>query len=204
MTMSQQEYPLQELANLLGISPRTIRYYTQEGLLPEPISQGRNAVYTEEHLERLKLILKLKETYLPLKEIRQAMTSLAWPEVRKLLEEHEQENRPKNHSEVESLPPAREARSISEPESALDYITRLLKRQPELRSPEARRLTSFVTTQANEIQAGTAGQPPESWRRIRLAPGVELHIKEPYTSSDPQRFEELIQFAQKLFSKERK
>ena len=51
---------IQELAERARVTTRTIRYYTEQGLLPAP-ERGRPARYTEEHLQRLELIRRLKE-----------------------------------------------------------------------------------------------------------------------------------------------
>lgn len=55
-----------------GVSRETIRFYLNEGLLPEPTRTARNmAWYGPEHVERLRLIKALQEEqFLPLKAIR--------------------------------------------------------------------------------------------------------------------------------------
>ncbi len=62
-----------ELARLSGVSRETIHYYLRAGLLPKPTKGGKTVSYYDElHLERLKLIRKLRdEKYLPLAVIRQ-------------------------------------------------------------------------------------------------------------------------------------
>src|SRR4029450_12323962 len=45
-------YAIGELADLGGISRRTIRYYVQEGLLPPPLGLGRGNHYGREQLDR--------------------------------------------------------------------------------------------------------------------------------------------------------
>jgi DNA-binding transcriptional MerR regulator len=62
-------YKLDELAEAAGVSPRTVRYYVQRGLLPAPPFRGRDTVYGAEHLERLQTIRRLQEQYLPLDAI---------------------------------------------------------------------------------------------------------------------------------------
>lgn len=54
---------------------RTIRFYTQEKLLPPPGSfKGRTALYSEKHLEILKLIKTLKEKrFMPLSTIKEVI-----------------------------------------------------------------------------------------------------------------------------------
>src|SRR5262245_64893468 len=62
-------FKLEELAREADVSPRTVRYYVQRGLLPAPAFRGRDTVYTEDHLSRLKAIRKLQDQYLPLDAI---------------------------------------------------------------------------------------------------------------------------------------
>ena len=67
------------------MSVRTVRYYIAEGLLPPPEGSGPGSSYTQGHLDRLRLIQRLKEAYLPLKEIRRRLSGLSDDEVRSLL-----------------------------------------------------------------------------------------------------------------------
>ena len=41
MDGEQGRYNIDELADLGGVSRRTVRYYVQEGLLPAPLGVGR-------------------------------------------------------------------------------------------------------------------------------------------------------------------
>jgi DNA-binding transcriptional MerR regulator len=60
-----------DLARATGHTVRTIRHYEDEGLLvPSEVSDGGHRRYTEEDLERLRLIVDLKEIGLSLCEIR--------------------------------------------------------------------------------------------------------------------------------------
>jgi DNA-binding transcriptional MerR regulator len=80
--MTESDYQINELAKKAGVSVRTIRFYIDEGLLPSPPSQGRYAVYSEDHLERLELIRLLKDKFLPLKEIRMRLSGISQEDVR--------------------------------------------------------------------------------------------------------------------------
>ncbi len=77
-----ERYRLGELARLTGLTPRTIRYYIAEGLLPPPEGLGPAAAYTAGHRDRLALIAALKGRYLPLGEIRHRLAALSDAEVR--------------------------------------------------------------------------------------------------------------------------
>lgn len=60
-----------DLARATGNTVRTIRFYEEEGLLkPAVVSDGGHRRYTEEDLERLRLITDLRELGLSLLEIR--------------------------------------------------------------------------------------------------------------------------------------
>ncbi|MCB9736983.1 MAG: MerR family transcriptional regulator [Deltaproteobacteria bacterium] len=62
-------YSVGELADLGGVSRRTVRYYVQRGLLPAPEGLGRGAHYTAEHLARLVRIRELQEGGVALDDI---------------------------------------------------------------------------------------------------------------------------------------
>lgn len=50
------------LSALTGVSTSTIHYYVKEGLLPKPLKSSKTmAYYCYEHLERLQLIIKLRQ-----------------------------------------------------------------------------------------------------------------------------------------------
>jgi DNA-binding transcriptional MerR regulator len=60
-----------DLARATGNTVRTIRFYEEEGLLkPAVVSEGGHRRYTEDELERLRLITDLRELGLSLCEIR--------------------------------------------------------------------------------------------------------------------------------------
>lgn len=54
-----REYRVEELAAEAGVPVRTLRYYQERRLLPAPRRQGRVALYSTAHLERLRLIAEL-------------------------------------------------------------------------------------------------------------------------------------------------
>lgn len=82
MTQEEREFSLGELSEIADVSPRTVRYYIVEGLLPPPLTTGRNATYSQEHLDRLNAIAAMKEMYLPLREIRHRLNTLTPEQMR--------------------------------------------------------------------------------------------------------------------------
>ena len=122
--MANDRYAVGELADLGGVSRRTVRYYVQERLIPPPLGVGRGDHYGREHLDRLLQVKALQEAGRTLDEIRQLL----------------------------------DAGAVS-------------------------------TTRA---AAGVARPlPREVWRRVTVAPGVELHVSDNVRLPSPARLQEL-------------
>ena len=68
-------FNIEYLAQKARVSRRTVRYYIQRGLLPPPLGQKRGSYYTEFHLDRLLLIVKLAAKGMPLIRIKTALES---------------------------------------------------------------------------------------------------------------------------------
>jgi DNA-binding transcriptional MerR regulator len=66
-------YGIEELADLGGVSRRTVRYYVQEGLIPAPQGAGRGSHYGPEHLQALLRVKALQERGLALVDVRRAL-----------------------------------------------------------------------------------------------------------------------------------
>ncbi len=66
--MSQTTWTISELAKEFGITPRTIRFYEDQGLV-SPERDGRNRVYHARDRTRLKLALRGKRMGFQLSEI---------------------------------------------------------------------------------------------------------------------------------------
>ncbi len=68
------EMSVKELANLVGISVRTLHHYDEINLLnPSKISEAGYRLYSEDNLDRLQQILFFKELDFPLKKIKQIL-----------------------------------------------------------------------------------------------------------------------------------
>ena len=63
-------YQIGELANLVSVSPRTIRYYEEIGLLNSVRRvEGGKRIYTDKDVQRLRFIIRLKHLGLTLSEM---------------------------------------------------------------------------------------------------------------------------------------
>ncbi len=63
-------YTIQEITTLFSLSPSTLRYYEQVGLLPKvERNSKKQRVYTQEHICRIQSILCFKRTGLPISKM---------------------------------------------------------------------------------------------------------------------------------------
>jgi len=236
-------YTIGRLAELAGATPRTIRYYTAEGLLPRPDARGQYALYGEQHLLRLQLIAHLKESYLPLSEIKARTEHLDAEQMRVLLDEysespapatsaidylaelnlHQQVVQPTRHlaerpeaytaAETPTMslrPPAAPAppapaapaygfaAAIAAP-AATPERTEEAAAAPQQQAGLLRRIMPQRRARSDATPTEESAQEEQHWRRIDLAPGVELHIREPAASVLQERIERLTALARSLF-----
>lgn len=170
---SDEKFGIGELAARMSVTPRTIRYYVSEGLLPPPEGAGQHRLYNQEHELRLEAIKRLKDAYMPLSEIRSRLDTLSRDEIREVAE------RPTTPSGA----------------SALEYVTNLLAQS----SPPQGRATPAVR-EASRSYPGSADPSGEVWRRVELAPGVELSYR---PSNDPDSqiaIDRLVRVAEGIFA----
>lgn len=192
-----KRYTIGELAEAAGVTTRTIRYYTAEELLPPPDARGKYALYSHEHLLRLLLIARLKDTYLPLGEIRSRLQRLSAAQIAELLR-------------APAAPPAKS--------SAADYIAQVLGAQPGGRSiaeppapyaAPAPARAAMPAAPPPQVGVATplppaphaAPQPADGeqrWRRMTLAPGVELHIAEPLPETIQRSVDQIVSHARRV------
>lgn len=72
LNKTAKTYTIKEAANLLNLTPTTLRYYDKEGLLPFiGRKESGYRMFSEGDIMMLRVIECLKKTGMPLKEIRQ-------------------------------------------------------------------------------------------------------------------------------------
>jgi DNA-binding transcriptional MerR regulator len=197
-----QQYSLNELTEAAGVSPRTVRYYIGEGLLPPPVAHGPRSYYTGDHLTRLKAIGKLKDAYLPLREVRRRLNHLNEDQLTLLAGG----GLPGHHRMNESL--AMPSPSTEAPlDSASEYIARALYQpspvieetdQPAPSTPLPMGKLEFHTYAPVE-KTEVAPEEESTWRRIQLGDEAELLIREEAYQRNHDRVEWLIDWAKKVF-----
>lgn len=81
---------VKELADLVGVSVRTLHYYDQIGLLsPKKAHDSGYRIYSNEDLETLQQILFFRELGFPLKEIKEIINSSSFDKKRALIKHKE-------------------------------------------------------------------------------------------------------------------
>jgi DNA-binding transcriptional MerR regulator len=188
--MEKEKYLINELAKMAGVTVRTIRYYTDEGLLPQPIIHGKYAYYNDDHLRRLELIRQMKDAFLPLREIRQTLKALSEDEVVQKLKNQ--------NTGIVQQQVVQPAASATEPgKSARDYIERIMERQSGFRTL-AQTVPPLPSSSTRSKAPAQSSLTDENWRRIELAPGIELHIREHSHSWDAQTIQQLKEYIHNL------
>lgn len=196
---------LEDLAKQSGLSIRTLRYYIQEGLLPGPETRGKYASYSQLHLEQLELVQLLKARYLPLDHIRQLLENLTPGDIRRMLERQESVSPGNEEKIIQNLD---DPQSPIAGSSALEYI-RSLEQSHEIieemhpsYSPQSFKTKPGVEEKLNNVASRRIHiktTQEESWQRIELTKGVELHIRNAKENKHTTEIQALIDFARDLF-----
>jgi DNA-binding transcriptional MerR regulator len=182
--MSSRQYLIGELAARAGVSVRTIRYYISEGLLPPPQTRGRYSVYDEDYLQRIRLIRRLKDAYLPIKEIRYMLETRTEEELEDFVQHYESKLGPGG--------------------DALAYISGVLERRPDAQSRDGlasrSRASAAVRSQpVDNARAGSDVMPDGAgWRRFVIADGLELHVSEPVLAQFGRAVRQLVRDGQEM------
>ncbi len=78
---------IHELANLSGVSTRTLRYYDEIGLLvPEKHEETAYRIYNQRHIDRLQQILFYRELGMPLGRIKSVLNEAGFEQLKSLRE----------------------------------------------------------------------------------------------------------------------
>ena len=199
-------YTLDELAQATDVTPRTIRFYTSEGLLPPPQARGRFALYGPAHRNRLRLIVLLKQALMPLAAMRLHLPHVTDAQIAILLAQTQKEAVPNALERVgsdDTFPLAESAvgtpvdtqaeayRVVAGALAARKDTAKLLPSLPSSTADRRQRRALLVSSHLNSdnslaAEGGTgqeendqAIQNPKSWQRILLAPGVDCMYAHP-------------------------
>lgn len=171
-----EDLSLTELADAAGVTPRTVRYYIQIGLLP-PAGTGPGAHYGEDYVERIRLIKKLQRSHLPLANIREELADLDSQQVRQVLA-------------------ADSALSKAAPGTAIEYVRSQLAHTPQ--SPISK---NFLV---HFLRPPTADLSPmrSNWERISLDPDIEIHVQRPLSRHKNHLLDDIVRYSQNLLKED--
>ncbi len=175
---------LADLCDAADVTPRTVRYYIQQGLLPAADGAGQSASYNPTHLTRLRIVKVLQGRHLPLAEIRARLEALTEEEARELLTPEESPSR-------------------LLPTSAGDYIRAVLGRPAAMVREPAMPLYSAMGAVAPPPEppamASASAVQRSTWEHYTLAKDIELHVRRPLDLQTNRRLERLIEAARAIF-----
>ena len=201
------ELTLEELAELSKMSIRTLRFYIQEGLLPGPDTRGKFASYSRQHLDRIKMIKRLKDKYLPLQQIKLLLENMSEEDIHQMLQYQDQMDPKLEQYKANIIQSDHSSKGNS---SALDYIRSLEQDHGLIQSiSETRFSEPFLENKP--LMMGRITQlddqklrqkvKRESWRKIIFLDGVELHISAAREKEFKAEIQQLVDFARNLLEK---
>lgn len=200
---SDPRYTLTQLADLAGVTPRTIRFYVSQGLLPAPGQVGPGAKYDDTDLARLRLIKRLQRDHRPLADIRRQLETLDDATVLRLAEETQD---PPTDSALDYI------RSLTGPPSSA--LLRAVEGPAAAPAPQAAlsgalSKPGFATSPPPPTApaAPATGPGPDrlersQWERIGLGPDVELHVRRPLPRTTAKQVDRLISIARDLLEED--
>ncbi len=184
-------HSLTELADLAGVTPRTIRYYLGQGLLRSVGQSGPGVRYGPGHLARLRIIRRLQIEHLPLAEIRRRIEALDEDAILELA------------GSDAPAPPM---------DTALDYLRSVLGGGGS-GAGDVRHGASVQgygpAISGNAPPPATASTAPSvsplersQWERIVLSPDIELHLRRPLSRSQNKQVDRLVTIARELLGED--
>jgi DNA-binding transcriptional MerR regulator len=148
------------------LSERTLRYYISEGLVDRPSGkEGAAALYSFRHLLQLLALKRLQASYFPVKRIKEIVPDSSNDELRTIIEG------------------AGAQPELSIRDNAMSYLSSLTLEEQAWNRVESRMLPAgqrqMFGPQAPPDAAGGVAlpAPPQSWERLVLDDGIELHIR---------------------------
>ncbi len=166
---------------------RTIRYYISEGLLPSPDVRGRYSMYDEDYLKRIRLIQRLKEAFLPIREIRRKLETETEEEIEEFLRLYENATRPGGAA----------LNYLADLNPEMNFRTDPMKMAPPRTSLRKINFTETGVERSTKTVTGTA------WHRYVIRPGLELHISDEVHATHSAEILEWLERLEKMFKKER-
>jgi len=218
--MADDRYTLAQLARLADVTPRTVRYYVHQGLLPAPDPAGPATRYGDRHLMRLRLIRRLQRDHLPLAAIRGRLEQMEDWQVEDAL------------GGETGMPTVRPTMSTDE---TLAVVRQLMARagvsprfydtpEPPSADEFGRTVPDGFPIREAPVPAAPGSAPPpptivppllptppvtsprgtgrSTWERISITPDVEIHVRRPLDRRTNRQVDQLIGHARELLEED--
>jgi DNA-binding transcriptional MerR regulator len=178
------------------VTPRLIRHYTSQGLIDEPLKDGREARYRYRHLLQVLLVRRLLTEGYGASVIHTLVPS-------------------KQNSELEALLQGGVQLTLAPANPALAFLQKVQTRQTQRslakRSSLPEPSLSNVGSSLFEVSSSEVSSPdsPTHWMRQEVLPGLELHVRHdfvlPATAQEQQNLlHHLLKILTTLVSSKRK
>ncbi len=178
MSTDHPSYTLDELAKETGLSPRTIRYYVQRGVLPAPVFRGPHTAYDARYVDWLRYVAARQLAGWTLDQIALALADLD-PETGRsrgfrTLTAADLRAVPLPHSLVQSAPsprtPAAEHHAGGEAGASMAVL-------PSAVPPAADPATTNVNSPPDHSLPASVQAPAALWIRMPIADGIEMWLR---------------------------
>ncbi|AFY67069.1 MerR family transcriptional regulator [Geitlerinema sp. PCC 7407] len=164
------------------VTPRLVRHYTSQGMLDEPLKEGREARYTYRHLLQVLLVRRLlTEGYGA-----SVIDTLA---------------RSKSNAELEALLYGGVQLTMAPANPALAFLQEIQQRQvesapkPAIAPPAVSR--PAPSPPSSPVSPAPVSPPTLQWTRLEILPGLELHVRSDFVL--PSTTQEQQTLLQRLF-----
>lgn len=189
--MAKDGVTINELSKMAQVTVRTIRFYTDEGVLDEPAGRDRFARYTMRHYLQLCAAKHLKERFLPLRVIRDQMASLNDQELERLagpvpadvVQRFAESDSVDGMARLQSAPFPVVARSLLASDDSQESVSAPLSMMADelFRGSEVNygysTPDSFLKKSDDAIRR-PVNSVGDVWHRIVISPSMELHVRE--------------------------
>ncbi|WP_043930890.1 MerR family transcriptional regulator [Bacillus sp. EB01] len=199
------EYTVQKLANLAGISARTLRYYDEIGILkPSRINSSGYRIYGSAEVNRLQQILFYRELDVPLETIKEIIVAPGYDEAAALRDHREKLLEKRRQLEllianVDKTIKAKEGSfTMSDKEKFEGFKQKMIEENEEKYGDEIRQ--KYGKDKVEQSYAKVKNMTPEQHEEVtKLAEEVQHTLAEAFKTGDPAG--ELAQKAADLHKK---
>ncbi|NMA82866.1 MAG: MerR family transcriptional regulator [Epulopiscium sp.] len=185
------EYTVQKLAEIAGISTRTLRYYDEIGILkPARINSSGYRIYSSKEVDRLQQILFYREFGMKLEEIKEIITSSNFDQTKALRHHHEKLLERRNQIELlianveKTIAATERSVTMSDKEKFEGFKQKIIDENEQKYGEEIRdKYGNEAVDQSNEkIKGMTQAQYEEV---TKLAEDIMELLNEAFKTGDP-------------------